>query len=79
MTEAITIRHSTTRMAPRSSAWRSWTIAPSPGRRAAGVRERRACRSPGAPKGKAVADPFRRTKELLEMLDLRVKQERKAA
>ena len=29
--------------------------------------------------GKAVADPFRRTKELLEMLDLRAKQELKAA
>ncbi len=27
----------------------------------------------------AVADPFRRTKEILEMLDLRAKQERKAA
>ena len=30
-------------------------------------------------KGIAVADPFRRTKEILEMLDLRAKQERKAA
>ena len=30
-------------------------------------------------KGTAVADPFRRTKEILEMLDLRAKQERKAA
>lgn len=29
--------------------------------------------------GKAIADPFRRTKELLEMLDLRAKQELKAA
>ncbi len=30
-------------------------------------------------KGTAVADPFRRTKEILEMLDLRAKQERRAA
>jgi hypothetical protein len=30
-------------------------------------------------KGTPVADPFRRTKELLEMLDLRAKQERRAA
>ena len=30
-------------------------------------------------KSAAVADPFRRTKEILEMLDLRAKQERKAA
>jgi len=29
--------------------------------------------------GKAVADPFRRTKELLEMLDLRAKQEERQA
>jgi hypothetical protein len=29
--------------------------------------------------GTAVADPFRRTKEILEMLDLRAKQEKKAA
>lgn len=30
-------------------------------------------------RGASVADPFRRTKEILEMLDLRARQERKAA
>lgn len=32
-----------------------------------------------AKRGTAVADPFRRTKELVEMLDLRARQELKAA
>ena len=30
-------------------------------------------------RGESVADPFRRTKEILEKLDLRAKQELKAA
>ena len=80
MAQAITIRHSTYEDGPAVLRLAQLDDRPVPegDKLLAFVNGELAAARPLA-KGTAVADPFRRTKEILEMLDLRAKQERKAA
>lgn len=80
MAQAITIRHSTQedRLAVLRLAQLDDRPVPEGDKLLAFVNGELAAARP-LNKGTAVADPFRRTKEILEMLDLRAKQERRAA
>ena len=79
MAPAITIRHSTHRDGPAVLRLAQLDDRPAPQGDAllAFVNGELAAARPA--QGTPVADPFRRTKEILEMLDLRAKQELKAA
>ena len=81
MSPAITIRHSRQEDGPAVLRLAQLDDRPVPqgDKLLAFVNGELAAARPLAKGTSAVADPFRRTKEILEMLDLRAKQERKAA
>jgi hypothetical protein len=78
---SITIRHNTNEDGPAVLRLAQLDDRPAPVGDAllAFVDGELAAARPLARKGTAVADPFRRTKELVEMLDLRARQEMRAA
>ena len=79
MRHAFTIRTATTPTSRPSAAWRRWTISPAPrGETLLGFVDGELAAARPVGRGIAVADPFRRTAELLDLLDLRASQERAA-
>ena len=79
MAQAITIRHSTYEDGPAVLRLAQLDDRPVPQGDALLAFVDGELAAARAVHGRSVADPFRRTKELLEMLDLRAKQELKAA